>query len=232
MMSEYKTPTICPQSSPAIVWADLSDSDDDTCEETRPPTSISPIQHANVTPEPASPPQPQEPQTEVHTKAHTANIYSNTDGGSGPARHLDFIADSQFDEEFVSVRKVTRCQEMTVASVVPYKLRSVWTVTGGLPQTNSPDRYHSAQSSVRKAESLRQGRALEEITSVLRANMGSMSYTELMKRTQWRAKFQPCYGSLFAFVKRNNAVLGYNKTIVSLIEAEGIVNELLKVQWW
>ena len=202
--------------APVIDWAASSD---DENENIVTPGNVSPI----------------EPQTEAANRAAPAMADdSHTTPEASPVRALDFSDRdiSPIDVAMVSTPpvRVLRSQEMRVDSAVPYTFKSVWSVTAG-PATHNrriaKDFDTSSTSSIDRIHN----RACEQLTSVLRAHSGRADYSDLMKETDWRVRFQPCFGSLFSFLKRNKNTFRYSRSAVELVEEEGIVSELLKVHW-
>lgn len=218
-----------PPAAPARIvdWA-ATDSDDDVAYDSQmTPGNVSPI----------------EPQTEVANRAPPAMADdAHMTPEASPVRELDFSSERDVSPVNNGVApatppvRVMRSQEMRVDSAVPYTFKSVWSVTAG-PTANhfktsrkeaSNSHHHNASmSSVDRIHN----RACEQLTAILRANCGRVEYSDLMKESDWRAKFQPCFGSLFSFLKRNKSSFRYTRSHVELVEEEGIVSELLKVQW-
>ena len=99
--------------------------------------------------------------------------------------------------------------------------------------TNSPALVAAAPATAAVAplRPLRMNRALDELTSVLRQHNGSLPYDELMLKAQWRSRFQPSFGSLFTFLKRNRDIFHYQQSVVRLLQEASIVAELLKINW-
>ena len=98
--------------------------------------------------------------------------------------------------------------------------------------TNSPALVAAAATAAgAPLRPLRMNRALDELTSVLRQHNGSLPYDELMLKAQWRSRFQPSFGSLFTFLKRNRDIFHYQQSVVRLLQEASIVAELLKINW-
>eukprot|EP00658_Telonema_sp_P-2_P061230 TRINITY_DN49963_c0_g1_i1.p2 TRINITY_DN49963_c0_g1~~TRINITY_DN49963_c0_g1_i1.p2 ORF type:complete len:167 (+),score=54.23 TRINITY_DN49963_c0_g1_i1:175-675(+) len=122
---------------------------------------------------------------------------------------------------------------MRVDSAVPYTFKSVWSVTAGPTANyfkNNRKEIHHHNTSMSSVDRIH-NRACDQLTAILRSNGGRVEYSDLMKDSDWRARFQPCFGSLFSFLKRNKSSFRYSRSHVELVEEEGIVSELLKVQW-
>ena len=202
-----------------VDWAAMSDSDDDAAIT---PGNVSPI----------------EPQTEVAYRAPPAMAEdSHTTPDASPVRELDFSDVSPINNAIAPATppiRVMRSQEMRVVDgAVPYTFKSIWSVNAGHATTNLSkhaarrDTHNSSVCSVERVHS----RACEQLTAILRANSGRIEYSDLMRESDWRAKFQPCFGSMFSFLKSNKNIFRYYRSTVELVEEEGIVSELLKVQW-
>ena len=169
--------------------------------------------------------------------------------------------DAAVRELLLAITPSRQSQEVTIQAAIPYKLKSVWNAGGTSPAPSTPSvaagpssaaptpaRVAAAggpspSSAASKAATpsgaaagaasrpLRMNRAVDELTSVLRANDGSLPYDELMASSQWRSRFQPSFGSLFTFLKRNRDIFHYQQSVVELVKEGSIVAELLKMQW-